>query len=280
MTDPSSWGTGVALAMFDQSRAALDPEATLWDSLTLDPQLGVSGASDQVMVRGSPRHVAGYLKDFLFDDGRLKAPVRSLSGGEKARLLLARIMAMPSDLLVLDEPTNDLDIETLDLLQDVLAGYGGTVLLVSHDRDFLDRVATRTLAPTAWDAPDGRWSVFAGGWSDYLAQRPRPASAPAAPAAPAPGGARAAAAPQPKPAPAAKGLSFTEAHRLDALPAEIERLTGEAATLEALLADPDLYAREPAKFAKATEMLSDRQDRISAAEEEWLALAEKAEGAA
>ena len=263
----------LAVAVFDQNRARLDPDATLWDSLTLDPQLGVSGASDQVMVRGRPRHVAGYLKDFLFDDRRLKAAVRSLSGGETARLLLARIMALPSDLLVLDEPTNDLDVETLDLLQEVIDGFDGTVLLVSHDRDFVDRIAHRTVAPLG----GGRWGVFAGGWSDYVAQRPedrasdrgvtpRPAprrAARPAPTAPAP----------PKPA----GLSFTETHRLAELPDAIARLEAEIAKLGELLADPDLYAREPVKFAKATEMLAARQAALAAAETEWLDLAERAE---
>ena len=265
-----SHGTGLQVAVFDQARAALDGDATLWDSLTLDPDLGVSGASDQVMVRGSPRHVAGYLKDFLFDERRLKAPVRSLSGGEVARLLLARIMAMPSNLLVLDEPTNDLDVETLDLLQDVLGEYDGTVLLVSHDRDFLDRAAERTVAPLG----GGRWGVFAGGWSDYLAQRPEPEGAP-----PEAGRARPAPTPEPVPKPVARveRLSFTEAHRLDALPGEIDRLGAEAARLAALLADPALYAREPMKFAKATEMLAERQAALARAEEEWLALAERAE---
>ncbi|MBM2577859.1 ATP-binding cassette domain-containing protein [Jannaschia sp. Os4] len=261
-------GTGLEPAVFDQARARLEPEATLWDTLTLDPQLGVSGASDQVMVRGTPRHVAGYLKDFLFDDRRLKAPVRSLSGGEKARLLLARIMAMPSNLLVLDEPTNDLDVETLDLLQDVIGDYEGTVLLVSHDRDFLDRVATTTIAPEG----GGRWQAYAGGWTDYLAQRPERAADKPLPQKrnPAPKA-------EAKPAPKGGGLSFSERHRLDALPAEMERLEAEIGKLGELLADPDLYAREPVKFAKATEMLAARQAALGAAEEEWLTLAERAE---
>ncbi|MEM8850771.1 MAG: ATP-binding cassette domain-containing protein [Pseudomonadota bacterium] len=263
-------GTNVEVAVFDQARARLDPEATLWDSLTLDPMLGVSGASDQVMVRGAPRHVAGYLKDFLFDERQLKAPVKSLSGGEKARLLLARIMALPSNLLVLDEPTNDLDVETLDLLQDVLGEYDGTVLLVSHDRDFLDRVATQTVAFEG----DGRTGVYPGGWSDYVAQR-RDVSAPSPPKpkatgskAPAKTSARAT---------AAGGLSYTEQHRLDELPAEMDRLGAEIGKLEAFLADPELFQREPQAFSKASEALVDRQGKMAAAEEEWLTLAERAE---
>ncbi|MEO0936791.1 MAG: ABC-F family ATP-binding cassette domain-containing protein [Pseudomonadota bacterium] len=258
-------GTGLALAVFDQTRAQLDPDASLWDSLTGDPEMRVSGKADQVMVRGQPKHVVGYLKEFLFDERRVRAPVRSLSGGEKARLLLARIMARPSNLLVLDEPTNDLDVETLDLLQDLLGQYDGTVLLVSHDRDFLDRVAVTTIAMEG----QGRAVVHAGGWSDYRRM--------AAPDAPKAAKAKADAAPPPKSKPEKPGLSFTEKHRLDALPAEIARLEAEIGKLEGLMADPDLYTSAPVKFAKATEALTERQARLAAAEEEWLTLAEKAE---
>ncbi|SEG00846.1 ABC-F family ATP-binding cassette domain-containing protein [Jhaorihella thermophila] len=261
-------GTNLEVAVFDQAREQLDADATLWESLTHDPQMKVSGRSDQVMVRGTPRHVVGYLKDFLFDERQARAPVRSLSGGEKARLLLARIMARQSNLLVLDEPTNDLDVETLDLLQELLDDYDGTVLLVSHDRDFLDRVATLTVAMEG----DGRAVVYAGGWSDYQAQRkegqrpeklekPKPVK------------------PKPRREAAQKsGLTFTEKHRLEALPAEIERLEAEIAKLQQLLSDPELFTREPAKFNKATEALIERQQKLAAAEEEWLELAEKAEG--
>ncbi|KGJ18507.1 ABC-F family ATP-binding cassette domain-containing protein, partial [Paracoccus sanguinis] len=168
-------GTNLEIAVFDQARAAIDDTQTLWEALTNDPEMRVSGRSDQVMVRGQPRHVVAYLKDFLFDDAQARAPVGSLSGGEKARLLLARIMARPSNLLVLDEPTNDLDIETLDLLQDILGEYDGTVLLVSHDRDFIDRVADTTVAMEG----DGRAVIYAGGWTDYRAQRGEDAPAPA-----------------------------------------------------------------------------------------------------
>ncbi|CUH59628.1 ABC-F family ATP-binding cassette domain-containing protein [Thalassobacter stenotrophicus] len=268
-------GIGLEIAVFDQSRAALDPEATLWDSLTLDPLLGVSGNSDQVMVRGTARHVAGYLKDFLFDERSLRAPVKSLSGGEKARLLLARIMALPSNVLVLDEPTNDLDVETLDLLQDVLGEYDGTVLLVSHDRDFLDRVASTTIAMEG----DGRAVAYAGGWSDYQAQRAKIAAEAASKvktATPKPSGSKVAdkpAAAEPK-----QGLSYTERHRLDALPAEMERISAEIAKLEELLSDAELFTREPVKFQKATDALVARHTKLADCEEEWLALEEKAEG--
>ncbi len=260
-------GTNLDIAVFDQTRAALNPEMSLWENLATDPELGVSGKSDQIMVRGQPKHVVGYLKDFLFDEAQARAPVRSLSGGEKARLLLARLMARESNLLVLDEPTNDLDIETLDLLQDILGEYDGTVLLVSHDRDFLDRVATTTIAMEG----NGQAVVYAGGWSDYRAQR---------------GGdfVEAAVASKPlakkeKPAEkkqAASGLSFTEKHRLEELPGVIDRLGAEIAKLEELLADPDLFTREPVKFQKATDALVQRQEALAAAEDEWLMLEEKA----
>ena len=267
-------GTNLEIAVFDQARARLDPEMSLWESLTGDPEMRVSGKADQVLVRGQPRHVVGYLKDFLFDERQARAPVKSLSGGEKARLLLARIMARESNLLVLDEPTNDLDVETLDLLQDLLGEYDGTVLLVSHDRDFLDRVATTTIAMEG----DGRAVVYAGGWSDYRAQR-QESTAPTA--ADKPGRAAAKSAPKPavdKEAPGKPGLSFTERHRLEELPGVIARLEGEIGKLEGLMADPELFSREPVKFRKATEALTERQQKLAAAEEEWLDLAERAEG--
>ncbi|GFE51727.1 ABC transporter ATP-binding protein [Roseobacter cerasinus] len=259
-------GTNLELALFDQARAQLDPDMSLWDSLTGDPEMRVSGKADQVMVRGQPKHVVGYLKEFLFDEGQARAPVRSLSGGEKARLLLARIMARPSNLLVLDEPTNDLDVETLDLLQELLGTYDGTVLLVSHDRDFLDRVAATTIAMEG----DGRATIYAGGWSDYLSQRQDAAPAPVAQRSKGQ-------TPTDKPKPAPKsGLSFTEKHRLEALPAEMERLEAEIAKLEELLSDPELFTAAPVKFQKATEALVARHEKLSAAEEEWLMLEEKA----
>ena len=281
-------GTNLEIAEFDQTRARLDHDATLWQNLTDDPQMRVSGQHDQVMVRGQPRHVVGYLKEFLFDEGQARAPVRALSGGERARLLLARIMARQSNLLVLDEPTNDLDVETLDLLQDLLGAYEGTVLLVSHDRDFIDRVATTTVAMEG----DGRATVYAGGYSDYVAQRdagqrdagPRDDSG-AGQGGRGRGGTHkpgrsraAAAAATSRGGPEGGGLSFTERHRLDALPDEIERLEAEIARLEELLADPELFQRAPVKFNKATEALAVRQSALQAAEAEWMRLEEKAQG--
>ena len=260
-------GTNLDIAVFDQSRAALDQNMTLWENLASDPVLGVSGKSDQVMVRGQPKHVVGYLKEFLFDEAQARAPVRSLSGGEKARLLLARLMARESNLLVLDEPTNDLDIETLDLLQDILGDYDGTVLLVSHDRDFLDRVATTTIAMEG----NGQAVVYAGGWTDYRMQRggdffeAKQATKPLAKKEK-----------QVEKKAAQSGLSFTEKHRLEALPDVIDKLTAEIGKLEELLADPDLFTQHPIKFQKAMDALVARQNMLSDVEEEWLVLEEKA----
>ncbi|MEM8632751.1 MAG: ATP-binding cassette domain-containing protein, partial [Pseudomonadota bacterium] len=260
-------GTGLELAVFDQQRETLDPDASLWDTLASDPELGVGGRSDQIMVRGTPRHVVGYLKDFLFDEAQARAPVRALSGGERARLLLAKRLAKPANLLVLDEPTNDLDVETLDLLQELLADFDGTVLLVSHDRDFLDRVATATLALEG----DGKATLYPGGWSDYRRQRPerdRPADVKAVSKRTTP------------PAAAEKvsdnRLTFTEKHRLEELPGEIARLEAEIAKLSELLSDPNLYSQNPVKFQKATDALGERQKKLAQAEDDWLRLEEKA----
>ncbi len=267
-------GTNLAIAVFDQTRAQLDPEASLWENLTGDPQMRVSGQADQVMVRGTPRHVVAYLKDFLFDERQARAPVRSLSGGEKARLMLARLMARESNLLILDEPTNDLDVETLDLLQDILGEYDGTVLLVSHDRDFIDRVASTTIAMEG----DGRATVYAGGWSDFQAQKSLSAPVEAAARPRASAAAKPAEKPVEKPAPKPAGLSFAEKHRLDALPGIIARLEAEIGKLNDLLATPGLFEREPVKARKAGEALAERQAALTAAEEEWLLLEEKATG--
>ena len=264
-------GTNLVPAVFDQTRSQLDPNATLWESLTSDPGMGVSGKADQVLVRGQPKHVVGYLKEFLFDDAQARAPVRSLSGGEKARLLLAKLMARESNLLVLDEPTNDLDVETLDLLQELLDDYDGTVLLVSHDRDFLDRVATTTIAMEG----NAKATVYAGGWSDYQAQKAETVQADAK-AVEKQAAKKKESVKQETKKPV--GLTFTERHRLEALPAEMERLEAEIAKLEELLSDPELFTREPVKFKKATEALAERQAKLANSEEEWLTLEEKAEG--
>ena len=253
-------GANLEVATFDQNRAALDDSATLWEALTGD----APGRNDQVMVRGKPRHVVGYLKEFLFAEAQARGPISALSGGERARLLLARLMARESNLLVLDEPTNDLDVETLDLLEELVGDYEGTVLLVSHDRDFIDRVATTTVAMEG----DGRAVIYAGGWTDYRAQRGEPSPAAAAPVA----AGRTAETPRPASAARAPRLSFTQAHRLETLPAEIDRLAAEIGKLEVLLADPELFTRAPAKFAKASAALVARQEAMAAAEDEWLTL--------
>ena len=219
-------------------------------------------------MRGTPKHVVGYLKEFLFDEAQARAPVRSLSGGEKARLLLARLMARESNVLVLDEPTNDLDIETLDLLQDILGEYDGTVLLVSHDRDFLDRVATTTIAMEG----NGQAVVYAGGWTDYQQQRSDSLPVPEKSV----GKQLSKGNKQSAQVARKTALSFTEKHRLEELPTVMEKLQAEIAKLEEVLGDPELFTKQPAKFQKASDALVERQIALSDAEEEWLALEEKA----
>ena len=262
-------GTNLQIAVFDQGRTKLDPNLSLWEALTSDPSMAVSGSSDQIMVRGTPKHVVGYLKEFLFADEQMRAPVRSLSGGEKARLLLARLMAQESNLLILDEPTNDLDIETLDLLQDVLGEYDGTVLIVSHDRDFLDRVATTTIALEE----GGRATVYAGGWSDYQAQKPRADQSLTAKQSAKKKTVKTTENTTVKPA-----ISFTEKHRLEALPDEIQRIEAEIFKLETFLVQPNMYIDHPAKFQKATDLLLERQAALADSEAEWIELEVKAGG--
>lgn len=261
-------GTGLNAVVFDQNRAALDLNASLWESLAGDPLLGVSGRSDQVMVRGTPRHVVGYLKDFLFDDQQVRSPVKALSGGEKARLLLAKLMARESNLLILDEPTNDLDVETLDLLQELVTDYDGTVILVSHDRDFLDRVATTTILMQG----QGRTQVYAGGWSDLEAQGAKFGENAEA-AIGLQSGSSTAAQKKTQELPKAAPVAANPV-KVAALEAEMEKLQAEIAKLESFLADPDLYAKSPAKFDKATAGLVERQEKLAKVEEEWLVLSE------
>ncbi len=271
-------GTNLAQVTLDQRRETLDPAQTLRQALT-------GGPGDTVTVGGQTRHVIGYMKDFLFGPEQANTPVGVLSGGERGRLTLARGFARPSNLLVLDEPTNDLDLETLDLLQERLAEYPGTVLLVSHDRDFLDRVVTSVIAAEG----GGRWTEYAGGYSDMLAQRGPLAAPVAAPVAarvrPRPAAAagpqagahsNAGAGPQAGASQQAAGrprrMSFKDRHALETLPARIDALQAETARLSSLLADPDLYARNPARFAATTQALAAAHDALAAAEEQWLAL--------
>ena len=246
-------GTNLAVVTLDQQRAALDPTATLADTLT-------AGGGDMVQVGDDRRHVIGYMKEFLFKPEQARTPVGVLSGGERGRLLLACALARPSNLMVLDEPTNDLDLETLDLLQEMLADYPGTVLLVSHDRDFLDRVVTSTLASEG----DGRWTEYAGGYTDMLTQRGTSTAAAPERARQAPKSAA--------PRTSARKLSFKDKHALETLPAEMERLNRDITVAQRKLSDPNLYRKDPATFARTTTALSDAQAALAAAEERWLQL--------
>jgi ATP-binding cassette subfamily F protein uup len=243
-------------AYFDQRRASLDPDKTLWNTLVPD-------GGDHVLVRDRPRHVVAYLRDFLFDERQAKTLVGSLSGGERNRLLLARTLAQPSNLLVLDEPTNDLDIDTLDLLQEVLDDYEGTLLLVSHDRDFLDRLVNGTFVLLG----DGRVREYAGGYSDYLIQ-----SQDDRPPAPRPRAAEKEKKTPDAPRPQRARMSYKEIRELESLTQEIDTLTDEASALEAQLADATLYERDRAAFEDATRRIGDVRTRLASAEERWLEL--------
>ena len=254
-------GANVQLATLDQARSSLKPDTTLSDALT-------GGGSDQVIVNGASKHVIGYMKEFLFGPEQARTPLSRLSGGERGRLMLARALSLPSNLLVLDEPTNDLDLETLDLLQEMLADYPGTVVVVSHDRDFLDRVSTSVINAEG----QGRWTEYAGGYSDMVAQRgsgvaprARDGAGAAPPAAPA---ARASAAPV-----ARRGkLSGKDRHALETLPRRMDEMRAQKGRLQAALDDPGLYARDPARFAKLSAGLADAEGKLAAAEDQWLTL--------
>lgn len=250
-------GQGLLMAQLDQSRSKLHPDQSLADAVT-------DGAGETVMVAGRPRHVMNYLQDFLFTPQQARTPVKVLSGGERARLLLAKLFAQPSNFLVLDEPTNDLDLETLDLLEEVIADYPGTALLVSHDRDFLDRVATSIVLAEG----DGRFSEYSGGYSDMLNQRGEKV----------PVREEAKKAKSEKStdtrtkAPAAAKMKFADAHALKVLPEKIAAADIAIARLEQELADPKLYARDPKRFdAVSAELAKIRADK-DADEERWLAL--------
>ncbi|MDF9792881.1 ABC-type multidrug transport system ATPase subunit [Methylorubrum extorquens] len=256
-------GTSLNMVHLDQARAVLEGSATVTEVLT-------GGSGDSVTVGGRSRHVIGYLKDFLFAPEQARTPVSVLSGGERNRLLIARALAQPSNLLVLDEPTNDLDLETLDLLQEMLGDYAGTLILVSHDRDFLDRVAGTVLVSEG----EGRWVEYAGGYSDMLSQRGRGVEArsdgrekPARERAePREKATRAEA------APARNKLGFKEQHELKTLPVRMAELETGIAKLREVLSDPGLYSRDPGRFQKATAMLGAAEAELAAAEERWLTL--------
>jgi ATP-binding cassette subfamily F protein uup len=250
-------GANLMIASLDQSRALLDPEMSLSAVLT-------GGTGEIVHVGGVARHVMSYMKDFLFQPEQARTPVHVLSGGERARLLIAKALAMPSNLLVLDEPTNDLDLETLDLLEEMVDDYPGTAVIVSHDRDFLDRVATSVLMAEG----DGRFVEYAGGYTDMLAQRGAGVQARELPksadARPAPK--------ERKPAPVKRKLSFAEKHALETLPSRMAVLTGEIVALQSELSDAALYARDPERFLQTGARLEALQNALNDAETRWLEL--------
>ncbi len=252
-------GSNLELATLDQRRAALAPDTTLKEALT-------RGGSDTLIIDGQPKHVMGYMKDFLFTPEQARTAVEKLSGGERGRLMLARALSLPSNVLVLDEPTNDLDLETLDLLQEMLSDYPGTVIVVSHDRDFLDRVATSVIVAEG----NGVWTEYAGGYTDMVAQRGFGVRAPeqaAKPKAEKPAPAPAA------PPPASKGkLSFKQKHALETLPKEMDKLRVEIARHNATLADPNLYSKNPTAFAAASKGLTEAEAALAKAENDWLEL--------
>ncbi len=247
--------------LIDQGRKKLEPGKTVRDIL--------ADGGDWVDVGGTRKHVAGYLKDFLFDPNVLEAKIETFSGGERSRLLLAREFARPSNLLILDEPTNDLDLETLDLLQEVIDDYAGTVLIVSHDRDFLDRTVTMVVALDG----SGRADVVAGGYSDWERKKREVANPVQTPV----GAARAAAA---SPARKTVKLTYIEQRELDGLPAAIETLHRDITAAEAMLADPALYTRDPARFDKINRDADAMRARLAQAEERWMALEAKTENLA
>jgi ATP-binding cassette subfamily F protein uup len=262
-------GSNLIVAKFDQMREQLNLENSLLKNLTDDPTMKASGKAGQIMVRGKSKHVAGYLKEFLFSESQLRSPVKSLSGGEKARLLLAKLMARESNLLILDEPTNDLDLETLDLLQEVIAEYEGTVLLISHDRDFLNRTVDTSIILTG----KGEFVKIEGSWEEYnklkaknetqnkgeYLDKKKNVSKPLK-----------------GEMPSKAGFSFVDKHRLNEIPNLMDRLEYEIKQLESFLSDSNLYLEHPNKFEKASAALIERQAEIKKLEDEWFELEEKA----
>jgi ATP-binding cassette subfamily F protein uup len=254
-------GVNLEIAALDQTRS-VNPDETLADFLT-------DGRGENLVVNGELRHVVSYMKDFLFKAEQARTPVRELSGGERARLMLARVLAKPANLLVLDEPTNDLDMETLELLQELVSGFAGTVLLVSHDRDFLDRTVTSVIAPDS----NGRWVEYAGGYADMLAQRggkkledrKRDATTSTPTAA-----TLKAAVELPKAA--SRKLSFKQKFALENLPQKMEAVSASISRLEDRLADPKYYDRDPTGFTRTIAMLDKERQALAAMEEEWLEL--------
>ncbi|MEN3346776.1 MAG: transport system ATP-binding/permease protein, partial [Bradyrhizobium sp.] len=253
-------GANIEMATLDQHRDSLDPKLTLAEALT-------GGRGDHVMVGDKPKHVIGYMKDFLFAQEQRGTPLEALSGGERGRLMLARALAKPSNLLVLDEPTNDLDLETLDVLEEMLGDYDGTVILISHDRDFLDRVVTSVIVPEG----QGRWIEYAGGYTDMLAQRGTDVKREVVKAQTEVEDKAETRAAAPSAAPKRR-LSFNEKHALETLPKTIDKLHAEIARQQKLLDDPDLYTRDRKKFDAASAAIAKAQDELAAAEDRWLEL--------
>ncbi len=262
-------GANLQMATLDQRRESLDPDWTVSEALT-------GGRGDTVVIRGQAKHVVGYMRDFLFAPEQARTPLRVLSGGERGRLMLARALAKPSNVLVLDEPTNDLDLETLDVLEEMIGDYAGTVLLISHDRDFLDRVVDTVIAPEG----NGKWLVYAGGYTDMLAQRGAPL--PTLPRKRTRVGRGASAVkmaapteaklPRTAAGPAKRKLNFNEKHALETLPGRIATLEAEIGRLQTVLADTTLYARDRAAFDRASSAMTTMESELAAAEERWLEL--------
>ena len=262
-------GSNLIVAKFDQMREQLNLENSLWQNLTDDPTMKASGKAGQIMVRGKSKHVAGYLKEFLFSESQLRSPVKSLSGGEKARLLLAKLMARESNLLILDEPTNDLDLETLDLLQEVIAEYEGTVLLISHDRDFLNRTVDTSIILTG----QGEFVKIAGSWEEYTKLKVKNETQNKAEYL---DKKKNVSKPPKGEMPSKAKFSFVDKHRLDEIPNLIDRLEYEIKQLETFLSDSNLYLEHPNKFEKASAALIERQAEMKKLEDEWFKLEEKA----
>jgi ATP-binding cassette subfamily F protein uup len=253
-------GANLEMVTLDQKRDDLDPNETLEHFLT-------DGRGSTLIVNGEQRHVTGYMKDFLFQPEQARTPIRELSGGERARLILARNLARPANLIVLDEPTNDLDMETLDLLQELIASFAGTVILVSHDRDFLDRTVTSVIAPVDPREPDGQWLAYAGGYSDMLAQRAEARQLTRQSKTRAPGKTAAKKAAEPS-----KKLSYKQKFALETLPDKIGETESEIAKLEQKMAAPDFFAADPEGFSEMADNLSALRISLERMEEEWLEL--------
>jgi len=253
-------GSALELAMLDQGRAKLDPDTRLRDALT-------GGGSDTLQINGQPKHVVGYMKDFLFNPEQANTPIGKLSGGERARVALARALSLPSNFLVLDEPTNDLDLETLDLLEEMVSEYAGTVVVVSHDRDFLDRVATSVIIAEG----NGGWTEYAGGYSDMVIQRGEGVQARSVAKAHRPG--KTSMAPIAAATPMAKRkMSFKEKHALETLPKQIEDIEAQIAAINATLSGRDFYTRDPEGFAQKSKDLLAAEAKRAKAEERWMEL--------